>query len=318
MNSRSALQAVLSLVLITLMLMVTAPAGHGSHSASLCSSRQGRAWGEVQNWVYWLDGPGLEQIGSSNFNLAVIDYSSDGTEAGEFSLEEIETLKHATCERKVVSYLSIGEAEDYRWYWQPEWKPGDPDWIVEENPDWPGNYRVKYWDPEWQAIIFAYLDRVIAAGFDGAYLDIVEAYQFRYAWGHEQDMVDFVIAIADYGRAHSPVGQDFGVFPQNGEELGATHPEYLAVLNGIGKEETYYQAMGRPIPWRERLFTEALLDNFKDAGYSGLILTVDYTLQRRQVNRAYRRAAVKGYVEYCTHVNLDRMIVYPGHEPICE
>jgi len=75
--------------------------------------------------------------------------------------------------------------------------------------------------------------------------------------------------------------------------------------------------MGQPIPWRERLFTEALLDNFKSAGYGGLILTVDHTLRWRQVNQAYRRAAVKGYVKYCAHVGLDRMIIYPGHEPIC-
>jgi hypothetical protein len=94
-------------------------------------------------------------------------------------------------------------------------------------------------------------------------------------------------------------------------------PEYLAVLNGIGKEETYYYGMGQPIPWRDRLYTEALLGRFKGAGYSGLVLTVDYTLRRLQVDLAYRRATAKGYVEYCTHVNLDRMVIYPGHEPIC-
>jgi len=311
-------RAIPALALIILTLTGTLRLGSGAHSASLCSSRQGRTWAEVHNWVYWLDRPDLERIGSSNYNLAVVDYSFDGTAAGEFSLQEIETLQHTTCERKVLSYLSIGEAEDYRWYWQPGWRPGSPDWIVEEDPDWPGNYRVEYWDPEWQAIVFAYLERILAAGFDGVYLDTVDAYRPRYAWGHEQDMVDFVIAIADYGRAHSPAGQDFGVFPQNAEELGATHPEYLAVLNGIGKEETYYYAMARPIPWRERLYTEALLDHFKSAGHSGLILTVDYTLRRRQVNVAYQRAATKGYLEYCTHVALDRMIVYPGHEPLCD
>jgi len=312
------LRAISALALIILMLTGIVPADRGVRSAPLRSPRQGRTWSDVHNWVYWLDRPNLERIGGTSFNLAVIDYSYDGTEAGEFSLEEISTPKQATCARKVVSYLSIGEAEDYRWYWQPEWRPGHPEWIVEENPDWPGNYRVRYWDPEWQAIVFAYLDRILAAGFDGVYLDIVEAYQLPYAWGHRQDMVDFVVNIANYGRAHSSEGQDFGVFPQNGEELGALHPEYLAVLNGIGKEETYYYAMGRPVPWRDRLYTEALLDNFKQAGYSGLVLTVDYTLRRRQVNLAYHRAAAKGYVEYCTHVNLDRMIIYPGHEPVCD
>jgi uncharacterized protein (TIGR01370 family) len=60
--------------------------------------------------------PRPERIEDTNLNLAAIDYSHDGSEAGEFSLEEISTLKQAICARKAVSQLSIAEAEDYRWY----------------------------------------------------------------------------------------------------------------------------------------------------------------------------------------------------------
>lgn len=84
--------------------------------------------------------------------------------------------------RLVICYMSIGEAEDYRYYWKSEWNTDPPQWLAEENPDWPGNYKVRYWDPDWQAIIFgspdAYLDRIIAAGFDGVYLDIVNAFEY--------------------------------------------------------------------------------------------------------------------------------------------
>ncbi len=57
---------IFTLVLITLILVGAAPVGRGAHSASLGSPRQGRTWETVHNWVYWLDGPDLEQIGSSN------------------------------------------------------------------------------------------------------------------------------------------------------------------------------------------------------------------------------------------------------------
>jgi len=84
--------------------------------------------------------------------------------------------------RLVLAYMSIGEAEDYRYYWQSDWSTNPPDWLTEENPDWPGNYKVRYWMPEWQAVIFgsaaAYLDRLLAAGFDGAYLDIIDAFEY--------------------------------------------------------------------------------------------------------------------------------------------
>lgn len=84
--------------------------------------------------------------------------------------------------RLVVSYMSIGEAEDYRDYWNATWAETPPAWLAGENPAWQGNYKVRYWDPAWQAVIFgqpaAYLDRIVAAGFDGTYLDIIDAYEY--------------------------------------------------------------------------------------------------------------------------------------------
>ena len=50
--------------------------------------------------------------------------------------------------RLLISYMSIGEAEDYRYYWGNNWKPGSPDWIVAENPNWKGNYKVAYWEAD--------------------------------------------------------------------------------------------------------------------------------------------------------------------------
>jgi cysteinyl-tRNA synthetase, unknown class len=84
--------------------------------------------------------------------------------------------------RIVISYMSIGEAEDYRFYWLPSWSPGSPSWIVRENPDWAGNYIVQYWQKEWQDIIFgndsSYLKKIIDAGFDGVYLDIIDGFEY--------------------------------------------------------------------------------------------------------------------------------------------
>jgi len=55
-------------------------------------------------------------------------------------------------------------------------------WLLDENPDWPGNYKVKYWDIEWKSIIFgasdAFLNRILDSGFDGVYLDIIDAYEY--------------------------------------------------------------------------------------------------------------------------------------------
>ncbi|TAN37800.1 MAG: hypothetical protein EPN23_04615 [Verrucomicrobia bacterium] len=45
------------------------------------------------------------------------------------------------------AYLSIGEAGDYRGYWEKEWSAQPPTWLGAENPDWKGNFKVRYWQP---------------------------------------------------------------------------------------------------------------------------------------------------------------------------
>ena len=50
--------------------------------------------------------------------------------------------------------MSIGQAEEYRSYWLPEWKETPPDWLDKPDADWQGDYWGKYWDSEWQHIIF--------------------------------------------------------------------------------------------------------------------------------------------------------------------
>lgn len=90
--------------------------------------------------------------------------------------------KANTGSRLLISHMSIGEAEDYRPYWNASWLQEVPSWIIAENPDWKGNFKVKYWDKEWQSIIYgndqSYLKKILDAGFDGAYLDIIDAFNY--------------------------------------------------------------------------------------------------------------------------------------------
>ena len=86
--------------------------------------------------------------------------------------------------------MSVGEAEDHRPYWKAEWKQKRPNWIAEENEDWEGNFKVKYWTKEWRQLLYgskdAYLDQILATGFDGAFLDVVDAYEYFQAKQEER------------------------------------------------------------------------------------------------------------------------------------
>ena len=124
----------------------------------------------------------LNALRNTNFDLLIIDlFFNDNTELTQTDINSLK-IKTGGGSRLVVAYMSIGEAETYRYYWQTEWENNPPVWLEEENPNWPGNYKVRYWDPGWQEIIFgnneAYLTKIIDADFDGIYLDIIDAFEY--------------------------------------------------------------------------------------------------------------------------------------------
>ncbi len=153
------------------------------------------------------------------------------SEHQRWSPEEIAGIRTGKSGRKVVAYLSIGEAENYRPYWSASWNDtaNRPEFILEENPDWKGNFKVRYWDNAWQQIIFSELERIIAAGFDGVLLDIVDAFEFfevdddgaytdykinpDTGNSYRADMINFVTLL------HQRAGADLLLIPQNAVQL---------------------------------------------------------------------------------------------------
>jgi cysteinyl-tRNA synthetase len=267
--------------------------------------RNSLPWERVRSWAYWLDTPDLAQLGASRFDLLVIDPSADGSAAHMFTARQIAALRPTDPQRRVVAYLSLGQAESYRGYWQRTWRPGQPDWLGEQDTIWPDNYWVQYWQSGWQKRVYRYLDAILAAGFDGVYLDRIDAYQEDFAAGHEQDMVQFVTNLARYARAHAPGGEDFGVIVQNAEGLAADYPDYPALVTAIAREEVYVQATDLPTEQSERLQVQRDLDRFLRCGR--LVLTVDYASQAELVCSASRLARARGYLPCVTDVRLDRL-----------
>jgi len=287
----------------------------------------------VSDFVYQLQNIDLSAIGETKFDLVVMDYSQSGGEDTRFTAEQIHALKNSAGGPKIVlAYMSIGEAENYRWYWKNEWDanndgnpdPGAPSWLGPANPEWPGNYKVKYWDANWQAIIYgsstSYLDKIIEAGFDGVYLDIIDAYEY---WGPDgesglnrvtaaQEMVDFVKAIANYARV-TKGKRNFLIFPQNGEAL-ASYADYVQTVSGIGREDVWYNENTTNSESHIHSVTENL-DVFKQAGK--LVLVIDYVTEQNLIDDFYSKAKAKakGYVPYAMVRALDKLTINPGHEP---
>ena len=145
----------------------------------------------AKNFLYLINPEGYESkkefvdaLDATKYDVFIIDLFFNGNAALTASdLQQLQSKPNGA-RRLVIAYMSIGEAEDYRFYWDEKWnvRKNEPIWLYEENKQWKGNYKVFYWEKAWQNIIFgnqnAYLDKIMAAGFDGVYLDIIDAYEF--------------------------------------------------------------------------------------------------------------------------------------------
>lgn len=119
-----------------------------------------------------------------------------------------------------------------------------------ENPLWKGNYKVRYWESRWwDDAIKPYIDIIIEQGFDGVFLDVVDAYWFWHENGHmnvhvtADRMLDFVQRVAEYARGKT--NGKFRICVQNAEGiLEAGSPEkvkrYLSTIDAISVESLLF------------------------------------------------------------------------------
>jgi cysteinyl-tRNA synthetase len=218
----------------------------------------------------------------------------------------------------LIAYISIGEAEDYRPYWRKEWggqgklTASAPAWLLPENPDWAGNYRVKYWRAEWQKLILATIEDAMARGFDGVYLDIVDGFETFEQDGQDfiddrvnpetrqsyrRDMVDWVNTIATRARSINPAAL---VIPQNGSQLLA-NDDFLNAISAIGVEDLFTE--GNKV--QPRAHTREVLGDLKKMAAAGKpVLLIEYPKSAERQALSMKLAQENG----CVWIITDRKL----------
>jgi len=106
------------------------------------NNNQVSALSQIQNFLYLINPENfgtktdfINAISPTNYDLLIMDlFFHDGI---AFTSSEINQLRNKANggNRLVISYMSIGEAEDYRFYWQQDWQANKPSWMDKENPD---------------------------------------------------------------------------------------------------------------------------------------------------------------------------------------
>lgn len=140
--------------------------------------------------------------------------------------------------KKLIAYLSVGEAEGYRRYF----KSLPKDLILNENPNWKDNFTVKFWEKDWEKTLLKELSQIQEKGFDGIFLDIIDAFErFPDKKEKAEAMADLVQKISEKARKKN---DDFIVILQNGIQIRnyLERPEaLLKAISGVNLESRYLE-----------------------------------------------------------------------------
>jgi cysteinyl-tRNA synthetase, unknown class len=216
----------------------------------------------VKTWSFEssLADPVANRSGLSD--LVVIDQSAIQHERRNGERKAITKLqsKPNGSRRLVLGYLSLTEAEQRRAYWQTEWQATGiekrPAWLLDENPQRRGNWRVNIANAGWHATLFgqedSLIDQMLAAGFDGVYLDsgnLLDRTQAATSGAGDRSEIEWQLAelvarLATYARLQHP---RFIIMLDDAETLIDRTPVASAIDIAVKHDLLYGRhAVGRP------------------------------------------------------------------------
>lgn len=296
---------------------------------------------QVKKWMYQLqaleDTNSIALLAKSDYPLLVLEPGDDLKNAPYNTREMIQKLRYTPDGRKrlLIAYINIGEAEDYRSYWSSAWRaptataPGSSGFLITTDPDgWKGNYPVAFWDTTWRSIWTGEngrIDQITRLGFDGVYLDWVEAYanqEVRIAAQQqgvvaEKEMMDLIGQIRSKGKNSNP---GFLVIAQNAPYL-IDHNEnrYSQLIDAIAVEDTWYygvagadwnspQAGDLPNKYTGESSTASRLTQYKKYLNRNIpVFSIDYCVDPDNARFVYSEARKNGLIPLVTRISLSKI-----------
>jgi len=329
--------------------MAIALAGHGATTAGQ-KTPVPIAIRLVKSWAYQLQGleyeGAVEKLARLEVDMLVVEpmgtlKDNDGFDAkGMLTRLKASGSTDPRYTKLVLAYVDIGQAEEWRTYFRDDWRPPTrfrprrPDFMVGRDPDgWSGNYPVAFWDERWKEIVIygvihgenSVLKEVLDLGYDGIYMDWVEAYDdesvIKRALADGKDpareMVRFIGEIREYGRKRNP---NFLIVAQNGPYLIEDVEGYLNVIDAIAIEDLSFSG-GGDTDWDDpksgdiktprggcdgcREDLARVLTKYLKAGKP--VFTVDYCARAENAREAREYSLSRGFVPFVSRTPLDRL-----------
>lgn len=320
-SRRAALKSIGSAALASgvALALTAAPA----RAAQVCHPRRARLAVALKGGFgvrYWGADYTAQSLAAAPHGLLIMEPALEGADPATgrrergFTPAEVAAIRRDGA-RPVYAYANLGEAAPYRDYWLDRLGTFDPPvgsgpsdgWLAGRNLE--GEFLTAFWSPAWARLLADQVDAMLAAGYDGVFLDDALHY---FTWGGRPPfsspgaptslaasaiaMMRLVISTARHARRGSAFArEDFGLIVNGAPFIGwdaasprATEPHpifdlYLAELDGVAIE-------GALLPVPTAATVAMLRDGFASGGVN--VLTIDFHVAAPDIAAETLRAQV--------------------------
>jgi len=313
---------------------------------------------DVQTWAYKIQGMETNdyELMRTHFDMYVIEPMISDPFTADFDITNLigrirEFNKtYYGKDPLILAYIDVGQAENWRWYWQEGWEPESvyqADWVTDVDPnDWTGNYPVAYWYDEWYNICIygtngnSHLLTTLNYDFDGIYMDWVEGFTHEAVVEQAADegidaTNEMFWLIEELHTLATNVNPDYLVVAQNAADLYKHNPSlYTQIIDGIALEAIWFDGhneydafdnwdgQGGFNIWTTNLgpdyvgYTDYVIDHLEPlTNLNFPIFCVEYAQDHDGTNFAsmvYDELAPQhGYIPYCSQRALSRLSTNP-------
>ncbi|MEW6711251.1 MAG: endo alpha-1,4 polygalactosaminidase [Candidatus Riflebacteria bacterium] len=247
---------------------------------------------KVKGWVCVYHHEPVAKLLASGADLFVLDPDA-------YNSAEIKELRNSN--KIVFAYLSVGEAESYRKYYSEIASSG---LIIDENPDWKENFAIKYWQKGWKDILLNYSKEILNKGFNGLFVDVVDAWQIYEGEVQIQRKIEMQKLLTEMGFFLKSRGLEKGIIIQNSHEL-LDDTILCSMIYGINQESLFASWASDFIDPQWQSEKIAALEKIRHQGK--LVTTIEYTRERMAMARIRMKTSRFGFLPYFTVKELDRV-----------
>ncbi|MGD9200180.1 MAG: endo alpha-1,4 polygalactosaminidase [Chitinispirillia bacterium] len=269
------------------------------YSSTMDSSKKNHQ--SVKNWAcYYGDNPELLKK-LENYNLVIMEPDIDNFTPPEKT------------KTTYIGYVSLGEAERFRWYW---YHIEGKKFILWENKNWKDDYIIDIRSLEWQNLLVEkIIPKILKKGYQGLFFDTIDTPIYL----EEKDPEKYrgsVEALADLIYRIRKKYPKITLISNNGlraiEHFGAHIDIFL--IEGLNttydfKRKKYKTA---DIDWRNHRLS--LIRNNRDLIKGKPVIVIDYLLQKQDNLRNISLIICKehGLIPYHTTVDLHSLFPSPN------